>query len=628
MVGFQYSTLYNINHTGATVYGFRYLPQFGGSQLSSLTHVAQYHNTGYIQWASVLSPSQITSNQNDYNPTGWTNGGAPYGASITRLNTDASRNITSWTGGVEGRLHLAANVGGFRITETDDDGATGTAANRNALPANDIMEPDDAWFKFYDDTSDRWRIVGVYYHFTSTLRGLVPASGGGSTTYLRADGTWVDPLGGGGSISGLTAGRVTLSASATSVTDDADFTYNSGTNTLAAPVINASSSLSLIGSSSGGLDITSLNAGTGHAGVVWQRTAGTTGLWLAYLPSGSTDLRLFDNTADRFTFTTAGLFTAASLQATGLTATRVPFVTTSGLLTDASTLTFTSGSGTLAATALQATGLTAGRVVYTSTSGLLTADANLLYNGTVFSVTKANEATYGPYYLAIGSGIGGGLLGYSGFPGTAFTGSIPDNGSAFLHHGGGFSLYMYDADEFVGFNAARDSGNAELDSSDHVYFKDTRTGGMGLEYFADYSASYSSRSLVDKEYVDDSIVAAADTVGDYTPTLFNTTNVSSSTAFESHYVESQGKVTVGITVNVSPTTTLLSTILGISLPISSAFSQSYHATGTALADNGGAIVGGRVYADTTNDRLILDFFAVGTSAHSFNIVVVYSVEGA
>lgn len=35
--------------------------------------------------------------------------------------------------------------------------------------------------------------------FTSVLKGLVPASGGGTTNFLRADGTWAAPPGGGGS---------------------------------------------------------------------------------------------------------------------------------------------------------------------------------------------------------------------------------------------------------------------------------------------------------------------------------------------------------------------------------------------------------------------------------------------
>jgi hypothetical protein len=39
--------------------------------------------------------------------------------------------------------------------------------------------------------------------FTSTLNGLVPASGGGNTKFLRADGTWIVPSGGGGSSQNL-----------------------------------------------------------------------------------------------------------------------------------------------------------------------------------------------------------------------------------------------------------------------------------------------------------------------------------------------------------------------------------------------------------------------------------------
>lgn len=40
--------------------------------------------------------------------------------------------------------------------------------------------------------------------FTSSAKGLVPASGGGTTNFLRADGTWVAPPGGGGSPGGAT----------------------------------------------------------------------------------------------------------------------------------------------------------------------------------------------------------------------------------------------------------------------------------------------------------------------------------------------------------------------------------------------------------------------------------------
>ena len=34
--------------------------------------------------------------------------------------------------------------------------------------------------------------------FNDTTEGVVPASGGGTTNFLRADGTWATPAGGGG----------------------------------------------------------------------------------------------------------------------------------------------------------------------------------------------------------------------------------------------------------------------------------------------------------------------------------------------------------------------------------------------------------------------------------------------
>jgi len=37
--------------------------------------------------------------------------------------------------------------------------------------------------------------------FTSSAKGLAPASGGGTTNFLRADGTWAAPAGGGGGVS-------------------------------------------------------------------------------------------------------------------------------------------------------------------------------------------------------------------------------------------------------------------------------------------------------------------------------------------------------------------------------------------------------------------------------------------
>jgi hypothetical protein len=46
------------------------------------------------------------------------------------------------------------------------------------------------------------QVTAMLDAFTSSLRGIVPASGGGTTNFLRADGTWAAPSGGGGGTPG------------------------------------------------------------------------------------------------------------------------------------------------------------------------------------------------------------------------------------------------------------------------------------------------------------------------------------------------------------------------------------------------------------------------------------------
>lgn len=48
------------------------------------------------------------------------------------------------------------------------------------------------------------QVTAMLDAFTSALKGLAPASGGGTTNFLRADGTWAAPAGGGGGASMLT----------------------------------------------------------------------------------------------------------------------------------------------------------------------------------------------------------------------------------------------------------------------------------------------------------------------------------------------------------------------------------------------------------------------------------------
>jgi hypothetical protein len=144
------------SYTGKS-YGIFYSPTLTNN---NAPHVAMYHDKGFIQWDSVLSPAQITSNQNDYNPTGFNSGGAPNGASILRLESDAARDITGLVGGVNGRLLIVANFGAFTITLKNED-AGSTAANRflNTGSTDKILTTNTSTMLWYDGTSSRWRII-------------------------------------------------------------------------------------------------------------------------------------------------------------------------------------------------------------------------------------------------------------------------------------------------------------------------------------------------------------------------------------------------------------------------------------------------------------------------------------
>jgi hypothetical protein len=87
--------------------------------------------------------------------------------------------------------------------------------------------------------------------FSSTLNGVVPASGGGTTNFLRADGTWAAASGGGGltvtndittnsnNYFPLLSNNVTSGTLSAAVTSNTDLYFNPSTGTLSAIIFNS-----------------------------------------------------------------------------------------------------------------------------------------------------------------------------------------------------------------------------------------------------------------------------------------------------------------------------------------------------------------------------------------------------
>ena len=106
--------------------------------------------------SGVLTPAQITSNQNNYNPTGLST------ASVLRLSSDTGRNVTGLAGGAAGRIITIKNVNaGSQIKLTSED-TNSTAANRFHLTrvadnGGDIMLlPNQTVILQYDAVISRW----------------------------------------------------------------------------------------------------------------------------------------------------------------------------------------------------------------------------------------------------------------------------------------------------------------------------------------------------------------------------------------------------------------------------------------------------------------------------------------
>jgi hypothetical protein len=114
--------------------------------------------------------------------------------------------------------------------------------------------------------------------------------------------------------------------------------------------------------------------------------------------------------------------------------------------------------------------------------------------------------------------------------------------------------------------------------------------------------------------------------GSYTPTLTNTTNITSSTASTLYYTRVGNVVAVFGRVNITATA-LGNTLLGISLPIASALTTNGQVAGmgsvtsATVANN----TFGRINADATNDRAQFQLNSTSITDQTYSINFTYVV---
>jgi len=112
--------------------------------------------------------------------------------------------------------------------------------------------------------------------------------------------------------------------------------------------------------------------------------------------------------------------------------------------------------------------------------------------------------------------------------------------------------------------------------------------------------------------------------GVYTPVLTNTANVAASTSARCQWGRKGRVVTVSGQLTIDPTTTLVATELGISLPIPCTFSNSSELGGTACAIVVSEQAG--IVADTVNGRASLKYLPTDIAARVFAFHFSYSIR--
>ncbi len=104
--------------------------------------------------SGVLAPAQITADQNDYAPPGFST------AAVLRISADAARAVTGLAGGTPGRVVALVNIGSHAITLANAH-AGSAAANRFSIGTNAVIVAGRSALVWYDTADSRWRLLAL-----------------------------------------------------------------------------------------------------------------------------------------------------------------------------------------------------------------------------------------------------------------------------------------------------------------------------------------------------------------------------------------------------------------------------------------------------------------------------------
>lgn len=111
---------------------------------------------GVARETSVISPTQLTANQNNWNPTGLSS------ARIIRISSDAARTITGIVAQPAGTLLTIYNTGSQNIILAHADTVNSSAANVIICPGavSLTLNGGDSATIWYDSVNALWRVIG------------------------------------------------------------------------------------------------------------------------------------------------------------------------------------------------------------------------------------------------------------------------------------------------------------------------------------------------------------------------------------------------------------------------------------------------------------------------------------